>query len=427
MQSQTNNPNRPPRRLPPKEAADWVVRRLRDAGHQALLAGGCVRDMLMGRTPKDYDVATDAHPEQLLRLFRRTLKIGVQFGVVIVGDAGPWIEVATFRSDIHYSDGRHPDRVVFSSAEQDALRRDFTVNGLFLDPVDGTIIDYVAGRPDLQQRVIRAIGNPQERFAEDHLRLLRAARFATTLDFTIEPQTWKAVTQQAPLLQAVSRERVLDELERMLCSPGRATGMRLLAESGLLAYAIPAGGAGTAWPVELVTIAQKRLAALPTEADFACAMAASLADWPAERVDALCREMTCSNELRKQVVWLLAALPQAYQASELSLADLKRLMASGYFENLEHLLRANLAARQKSDEPWQVLRQRSAAIQPETVQPPPLVGGDDLKALSIAPGPIYKKILDVVYTAQLNEQLADRDAAMAMLRDELRKAGHGIS
>lgn len=402
------------------------MRRLRQEGHQALLAGGCVRDMLMDRQPKDYDIATNAKPDELLRLFRKTLKVGVQFGVVIVGDAGPWIEVATFRSDVHYSDGRHPDRVVFSSAEQDALRRDFTVNGLFYDPVDTKVIDYVNGQADMQQHIIRAIGQPRERFAEDHLRLLRAVRFAATLGFAVEQGTWQAVVEHAPLLAKVSRERVLDELERMLSCPGRAMGMRLLGESGLLPYAVPAAGQGATWPTTTFDLACARLAELPAEADVACSLAAVLVDWPGDRVDDLCREMTCSNDLRKQVVWLVEAMPRARQSHALSLADVKRLMASGYFENLLQLLRADLAATHEASLPWQVLNERSATIPQERVQPAPLVGGDDLKALNIAPGPIYKRVLDGVYTAQLDEQLAGREEALAMLREELTKAGYPV-
>jgi poly(A) polymerase len=264
------------RPLSPKEAAEWIVRRLRKEGFEALLAGGCVRDMLRGREPKDYDVATSARPEELLRLFRRTLKVGVQFGVVMVGDAGPWIEVATFRSDVHYSDGRHPDRVVFSTAQQDAQRRDFTVNGLFYDPARQEVIDYVGGQADLQRRVLRAIGQPSERFAEDHLRLLRAVRFAAVLDFAIERRTWQAVVEHAALLRKVSRERVLEELGRMLSSAGRAVGMRLLSESGLLAYAVPAGGMGVAWPLGRVGMACGRLEGLAGETDLACPLAATI-------------------------------------------------------------------------------------------------------------------------------------------------------
>lgn len=426
MTQQPDRRIRGKRSLPPKQAAEWIVRRLREEGFEALLAGGCVRDMLQGREPKDYDVATSARPEQLLRLFRRTLKVGVQFGVVMVGDAGPWIEVATFRSDVHYSDGRHPDRVVFSGARQDAQRRDFTVNGLFYDPTRQEVIDYVGGQADLQRRLLRAIGEPGERFAEDHLRLLRAVRFAAVLDFAIEPLTWQAVVEHAALLKKVSRERVLEELERMLTSPGRAVGMRMLAESSLLPYAIPAGGMGQAWPIAWVDLACRRLAELPERTDFACALAATLVEWPARRVDELCREMTCSNDLRKQVVWLISSLPHAHRAADLSLAEVKRLIASGYFGNLAPLLRADLAARLAPLTPWHVLLKRVEAIPAEQAKPQPLVGGDDLKALGIIPGPIYSQVLDAVYTAQLNEEVVQHRDALAMVRRLLAEAGYDV-
>jgi poly(A) polymerase len=313
---------------------------------------------------------------------------------------------------------------VFSTARQDAQRRDFTVNGLFYDPVKQEVIDYVGGQADLAQRVLRAIGSPSERFAEDHLRLLRAVRFAAVLDFAIEPETWQAVAAHAELLRNVSRERVLEELERMLSSNGRAVGMRLLVDSGLLPYAIPAGGMGIAWPLGTADLASSRLADLPGETDFACPLAAVLADWPADRVDDLCREMTCSNDLRKEVVWLIKALPQARRSAEFSLADLKRLMASGYFDNLKRLLHADLAVQHQSPEAWQVLCERAGAIPAEKVRPESLVGGDDLKAMGIAPGPVYSQVLDAVYTAQLDEEITQRDQALQMVRRLLADAGH---
>jgi len=425
MKRQAGAPRKRRLNLPPREAAEWIIERLRDAGHQALLAGGCVRDVLMGREPKDYDVATDARPEQLLRLFRRKRKVGVQFGVVIVGDAGPWIEVATFRSDLGYADGRHPEQVVFASAEQDALRRDFTVNGLFYDPVEKRVIDYVGGQADIDRRVIRAIGDPAERFAEDHLRMLRAVRFAATLDFRIEAETWAAIVRLAERTQRVSRERVLEELQRMLASPGRAVGMRLMAEAGLLPYAIPAAGEGEAWPAAKVELACRRLANLPETVSFECAMAAALADWPARRIDKVCREMTCSNEQRKGIVWLVRSLEPARRAEQISLADLKRLMAHESFKDLKRLLRAALAGQCQDLRPWQTLRRRAAEVPREAVQPEPFVTGEDLKALHVEPGPIYKKVLDAVYTAQLNEQVRSRDEALKLLREHLRRAVSG--
>ncbi|MBL8890807.1 MAG: CCA tRNA nucleotidyltransferase [Planctomycetaceae bacterium] len=227
----------------PAEFARWVVERLSQAGHQALWAGGCVRDMLLGKSPKDYDVATSATPEKVREIFgtRRTIPVGVAFGVItVVGDktAGN-VEVATFRCDGGYSDGRHPDHVTFSNAEQDAQRRDFTINGLFYDPVRAQVIDYVGGQSDLQGGLVRAIGNPVDRFHEDHLRMLRAIRFATVLDFQIEAVTIAAIQDLAPRIVTVSGERVAAEMHRVLNSCHRGRGLELLDQSGLLRHLLP--------------------------------------------------------------------------------------------------------------------------------------------------------------------------------------------
>ncbi len=207
-----------------------VVRKLRGAGFQALWAGGCVRDQLLGLTPQDYDVATDALPEDVRRLFRRTVAIGVSFGVVeVLGPPPITVQVATFRSDVSYSDGRHPDAVVFASAREDALRRDFTINGMFFDPLENQVIDYVGGQKDLDARVLRAIGEPKERFAEDKLRLLRAVRFATHYQLTFDPATESALRDMADQISVVSAERIAEELRRLLVDPHRRRGMELSA------------------------------------------------------------------------------------------------------------------------------------------------------------------------------------------------------
>ena len=222
-----------------REFAADVVTRLQQGGHRALWAGGCVRDELLGLTPADYDVATDARPEHVKALFRRCHSFGASFGVVeVLGPRGPdgeWlkVQVATFRSDGAYTDGRHPDSVTFSSPEEDARRRDFTINGLFLDPIDNRVIDFVGGQEDLRAKRLRAIGNVDERFAEDHLRLLRAVRFATVLDYKIDNGTWKALVANAPSINQISAERIRDELVRVLTSPNRVRGWDLLDSSGL--------------------------------------------------------------------------------------------------------------------------------------------------------------------------------------------------
>src|SRR5207253_3745413 len=227
-----------------RDFAISVVRRLQEAGHQALWAGGCVRDERLGLTPKDYDVATDARPEEVRRLFRRTVAVGMSFGVIeVLGprtDAGMLkVQVATFRSDGAYSDGRHPDAVVFSSAREDALRRDFTINGMFFDPIDNQLIDYVGGQEDLQAKLLRAIGDPTARFAEDKLRLLRAVRFATRFDLALDPATEQAIRAMADQVTVVSAERIAEELRRLIVYPQRSRGVNLLYQTGLAAAVLP--------------------------------------------------------------------------------------------------------------------------------------------------------------------------------------------
>src|SRR5438477_3421554 len=224
-----------------REFAVEVVRRLRAAGYQALWAGGCVRDELLGLVPKDYDVATDARPEDVRRLFPRTVAVGMSFGVIEVlgpraraSTAPLRVQVATFRSDVSYSDSRHPDAVVFSSAREDALRRDFTINGMFFDPLENRLIDYVGGQEDLKARVLRAIGDPATRIAEDKLRMLRAVRLAARFELAIDPGTWAAIRDMAEQITIVSAERIADELRKLLVDPQRSRGVNLLCESGLV-------------------------------------------------------------------------------------------------------------------------------------------------------------------------------------------------
>ncbi len=224
---------------PMETTARSLVDRLRAAGHIAYFAGGCVRDLLRGKIPKDIDIATDARPEEVQKLFTRTYAVGAHFGVIVVLENGFQFEVATFRSDGAYLDGRRPTEVHFSSAEEDARRRDFTINGLFFDPPNDAVIDFVGGRADLASRIIRAIGDPAQRFAEDRLRLLRAIRFASVLEFEIEPATWEAVVRAAPRISEISAERIREELVRILLSPQRVRGWDLLDSSGLMKHVLP--------------------------------------------------------------------------------------------------------------------------------------------------------------------------------------------
>ncbi len=406
--------------LPPDaEAAVAIVRKLVGAGHKALLAGGCVRDLLLGHPPHDYDVATDARPEQILQLFRRTRQVGAQFGVVLIYKFRRWVEVATFRWDGPYLDGRRPSKVVFSDAREDARRRDFTVNGMFFDPLAGQVIDYVAGQPDLQARLIRAIGDPAARFEEDHLRLLRAVRFAARLDFAIEPQTFAAVRTHVAQLAHVAAERVRDELERMLAHPNRLQAFRLMLETGLLAYLWP----GAAWSATQIRAAGTLLGLLPESADFELAFAAMVADRPITEIHEIARSLTFSNDQREDVAWLVEHQADLDDPVAIPLAKLKRLMAYRAFGGLRDLALARWVGRPDTVSRRAALEARLAAIPPAEIQPPPLVTGDDLAARGVPPGPVYKDILEALYTRQLNDELLSRATALAAMDELLRQRG----
>lgn len=395
-----------------------IIRKLSAHGHQALLAGGCVRDLLLGNWPEDYDVATDATPERIGQLFRRTRRVGAQFGVVLVRQRGRWVEVATFRADAPYLDGRRPSAVTFSDARHDAQRRDFTVNGMFLDPLSGTVIDYVGGRADLAARVIRAIGEPAERFAEDHLRLIRAVRFAARLGFEIEPVTLAALKTHAPRLATVAAERVREELEKMLTHASRRRAFTLLAETGLLAYLWP----GAAWTPDQLAAADALLARLTGPVSFPLALAVLLADRGPAELERTARALCCSNEQRERLIWLVAHQADLDQPRRLALSGLKRLLAQPAWDDLRRWAEARYRALPDGDSRRAALAERLAAIAPEKIQPPPLVTGDDLLARGVSPGPIYKRVLDELYTRQLDEELTSREQALRELERLL--AGH---
>lgn len=400
------------RHLTNRAAAVAIMKQLHEAGHQALLAGGCVRDMLLSRRPKDHDVATDATPQRVMELFRRRREVGAQFGVVIVGLGGQWIEVATFRSDLAYADGRHPQQVAFSDARQDALRRDFTVNGMFFDPVAKRVIDYVGGQADLRRGIIRAIGDPALRFGEDHLRMVRAVRFATQLDFRIHRTTDQAIRHAAKYIRRISAERVRHELALILASPRRAHGVGLLARTRLL----PHLWAGDAWPPERVKLSQAVLERLGKRSSFEVGLAALLIAAQPGHADRVCRALACSNPTRKAVVWLLEKQSTLQNQAQLELADVKQLMQHAYFDELLALGRARLLAEDRPLTCYRSLRRRAAAIQPKAVQPPPLANGNDLLAMGLTPSPVFSRLLDAVYRAQLNEQVRTRKQALTLLR-----------
>jgi len=402
--------------MPLRQAAERIVATLRDAGHVAYFAGGCVRDALMGVEPKDFDVATDATPDQVSRLFRRTKKVGAKFGVVMVRLEGHELEVATFRSEGDYPDHRHPEHVQFTNAQADANRRDFTINGMFFDPVANRVIDDVGGQADLQARIIRAIGNPAERIEEDHLRMLRAVRFASRLGFTIEPGTFEAIRCQAAGIQAISAERIRMELEQILADSNRERGWRLLHALGLSAFLVE----GLTFSDDDVDQAARRLAALPAKVSFPLALATVLHARPEPPARAVCIALRMSTAETDFVTWLLQKLPQARAADHLELADVKQLCADPRFEALVALLRAEADAAGQAPTAADTLARRADAIAAPDVSPAPLVSGDDLLARGVPPGRRLGRILETVFRAQLNEQIANRDEALAMAEGLIR-------
>ena len=403
--------------LDAKTAAYRIIARLNLHGHRAMLAGGCVRDMLMGAIPKDYDVATDATPDVVISLFSRTDKVGAQFGVVLVRQGRHQVEVATFRSDLDYSDGRHPDAVRFGNELDDALRRDFTINGMFYDVSDERVIDHVGGRQDLDAKLICAIGDPDRRFAEDHLRMLRAVRFAARLDFAIEPVTLQAIQRQAPSLAAICPERIREELRMILCErPAiRARGWRLIAETRLADYIIP----GLQWSDTLWHDAGQRLAYLPDAPSLMLVLSAVLLGREPHAAESACRRLRCNNIEARGAAWLLESLPFVQDPDQLEMADLKLLMADPRFPDLLSLLRAHTLAQAIPTTACDALAARARDIPPADVAPLPFVTGDDLLDRGVPQGPAYARILDGIYRAQLNHRVTTRDQALAMLDDHV--------
>lgn len=395
------------------DAAMSIIEALRAWGHNALLAGGCVRDRLLGLTPKDFDVVTDAHPERVQTLFPRARLVGAKFGVVIVRRYGFEIEVATFRSDGTYSDGRRPDEVTYGTAEEDARRRDFTINGVFLDPIADRVIDYVGGVADLQKGVLRTIGDPDRRFAEDHLRMLRAIRFAGRLRLTIDSETFGAIERNAPRLRDISPERIWMELALILEDPSRAAAWDLIVRSGL------SRALTESWPWSSTEgeSTARRLASL-SEAHVAAelGLAALLAGESAAGATTVCRGLRLSNRSQDMTLWLIRSLPVIRAADALELADLKVLMAGPAWDELLTLLHAELIADGAPLDPYERAQARAAAIAPDQVTPPPLVTGNDLSAMGMTPGPAMGTLLHRLYREQLNESLGSHEEAITRAR-----------
>ncbi|MCL4201491.1 MAG: CCA tRNA nucleotidyltransferase [Pirellulaceae bacterium] len=412
-----------------REFALDIVRRLREAGFQALWAGGCVRDHLLNLRPKDYDVATDATPEQIRNVFgrRRTLAIGQAFGVIVV--LGPksagQVDVATFRRDATYSDGRHPDRVTFSSAPEDAQRRDFTINGLFFDPIAEQVIDYVGGQQDLARRVIRAIGDPFERFAEDKLRMLRAVRIATVFGFQIEPGTLDAIRQLARQMIIVSAERIAAELRRMLEHAQRRRGIELLVESGLLPVIFPEleemvdgstlNQSLAAWQQTLQIL--ERLNRPSSSAALAALLRGLVAEQEngPQRIEPIGQRLRLSNDERAEIAFLIEHETDVRAARRIPWPRLQRVLIQRFSPSLLTYGQAVAEVLDGTTEEVEFCRGKLELPATE-LDPPPLITGNDLRASGLPPSPVYRQILERVRDAQLEGRIRNRDEALALAR-----------
>jgi poly(A) polymerase len=435
-----------------REFAIDVVRRLREAGFEALWAGGCVRDEVMGHEPHDYDVATDARPEQVRTLYRRTIEVGASFGVVEV--IGPRedgehlkVQVATFRVDDEYEDERRPKSVRFASAQEDALRRDFTINGMFFDPLTNRLIDYVGGREDLKAKVLRAIGDPRERFKEDKLRLVRAVRFAARFELTLDAATADAIREMAERITIVSAERIAQELRKLLTDRHRVRGVQVMDDVGLIKpilpelvamHRVPQGfpGAetGDLWEHTLLVLKH-----LPEEVSFPLAFATLLHDVGKPKTfrhasdrytfhghEHVGREMAkrigerlkLSNIERERVEWLVERHQYLADAPIMRASRLKPILAHPGIHELLVLHRADALASGR--EPVHVdfaedrLREWTASGE---LDPAPLLTGDDLKTMGLSPGPVFKRILDAVREGQLDGTLTSPEQAIRLAKE----------
>ncbi|MCE5262961.1 MAG: HD domain-containing protein [Deltaproteobacteria bacterium] len=432
-----------------KNAAAEIVRRLRAAGHEAFWVGGCVRDLLRGEEPEDYDIVTSARPEEVRQLFMRTIPVGERFGVSMVVEGGRSYEVATFRTEEGYADGRRPDKVAFASATEDVRRRDFTVNGLLMDPETGRVIDHVGGRQDIERRVLRAIGDPEMRFAEDHLRMLRAIRFAATLGYTIEPATFAAIGRQAAAVRRISAERVREELNRLLTGVEARRGLELLSESGLLKEILPEIEAlrGVGQPPafhpegDVWEHALRAVALLPRpggKADLRLAWAALLHDVGkavtrtedeegihfyghdergAEISEAILGRLRFSREEMETIISLVRGHMIFMNVRRMRQNRLKRLLRTPHFDLHLELHRLDCLASHGLLDLYEFCKQKLAEYPEEELRPPRLLRGADLIDMGFTPGPLFKEILQAVEDAQLGGELVDAAGA----RDWVRK------
>ncbi len=435
-----------------RELATEVARRLSGRGHRALFAGGCVRDHLLGREPKDFDIATSAVPDEVLQVFPHAILVGIQFGVVRVRHRGEEFEVATFRREGAYLDGRRPSEVTFTDEREDALRRDFTINGMFLDPATGAVIDHVGGRADLDARLVRAIGDPRARFGEDHLRLVRAIRFAAGLGFALDPATQEAVREMAPLVSTVSAERVKDEMWKLLSGPDPKRGLELLDATGLLAHILPEVVAtkgvpqppdfhpeGDVWTHTLLVMGtlvrpspELAVAALLHDIGKPKTLVVAErirfdrhAEVGAEMAEEICRRLKCSTTEIETVTALVRDHMKFMNVRDMRASTLKRFLREPHFEALLALHKADCLGCHRDISNWTycVEKREEFAKHQEPLRPKPLVTGFDLIAEGHAPGPRFGEILTAVEDAQLEGTLTTREEALAFVRQRFPKEG----
>jgi len=434
-----------------RQLAERICRTLRSAGHQAYLVGGCVRDILLGREPADYDVATDAIPDRVQALFPHSLAVGAQFGVIIVTDGNAQAEVATFRCDVGYSDGRHPDHVEYTtSAKEDVRRRDFTINALLLDPESNEVLDYVGGRDDLSAGIIRAIGDPAQRFREDKLRLVRAVRFAARFRYAIEAATFGAIAELAPDVAEVSAERIRDELTKVLTEGAARRAFELLDETRLLPELLPEIARmkgveqppqfhpeGDVWTHTLLMLEQLPAGCSPTLAwgvllhDVGKPPTFTPPAGPEGRIrfdrhvevgtvmaEDICRRLRFSNEDTEQIAALVANHLRFKDVKQMKLSTLKRFVRLNCFEEHLELHRLDCLSSHRNLDAYNFVSQFLAETPPEQVRPPRLLTGEDLMALGFVPGPPFKTMLEAIEDAQLNGRLNTHEEAIKFVQNE---------
>jgi poly(A) polymerase len=431
--------------MEPIDLARQIVTKLKSSGHHAYFVGGCVRDLLLGEQPKDYDVATDARPDQITALFPKAELVGAHFGVVLVHNSGAHVEVATFRSDHSYADGRHPVAVEFQTdPRQDALRRDFAINALFFDPDRNEVLDFVGGQEDLRNHLVRAIGDPDTRFREDHLRLLRAVRFAARLNYQIEEATLAAIRRLHSLILKVSAERIRDELVRILTDGGARRGFELLDETGLLSDLLPEVAAmkgvaqppefhpeGDVWTHTLLMLEQLRS---PSATLALGVLLHDIGKPPtfrvAERIrfdghvekgvemaQAILSRLRFSTDQIRQVMALVGNHMRFKDAPQMKVSTLKRFLRLENFPEHLELHRLDCVSSHGRLENYELLKQKMQELPEEELRPKPLITGTDLIAAGYQPGPAFSRILAVVEDAQLESRIRTPEDAMALVRE----------